>query len=158
MSHDSKRRRVFTWRNTNEPTGTWAEWRLTGLWRAGTFRIRITTVRFPGEYLYPSSDEFTYDKERRRVFTWRQSSKPEDVHLWADGAADWLLDTYRVNTDAYPNRYTLFNLKRREYLYAAPDRLALDETRRRVFTWRGTDNEVWTELKNQWDIQVVRSV
>ena len=157
LSHDAKRRRVFTWRNKDEPLGQWAEWRLTGIWRAGIFRVRFTSLRFPGEYLYPTSDEFTYDKDRRRVFTWRQASNPEDVHLWADGSADWVLETYRINAERYPNRYALFNLKRREYLYVAPDQLALDETRRRVFTWRGPENEVWVGLKNQWDIEVVRS-
>lgn len=158
FSQDVKRRRVFTWRNKDEPLGPWAEWRLTGLWRAGIFRVRFTSLRYPGEYLYPSADELSYDKERRRVFTWRQSSNPEDVHTWADGAADWLLDTYRVNTEQFTNRYALFNPKRREYLYVAPDQLALDETRHRVFTWRGAENEVWAGLKNQWDIEVVRSL
>ncbi|XP_057380827.1 uncharacterized protein LOC130703361 [Daphnia carinata] len=158
FSQDAKRRRVFTWRNKDEPLGPWAEWRLTGLWRAGIFRVRFTSLRYPGEYLYPSADEFSYDKERRRVFTWRQSSNPEDVHTWADGAADWLLDTYRVNTEQFPNRYALFNPKRREYLYVAPDQLALDETRHRVFTWRGAENEVWVGLKNQWDVEIVRSL
>ncbi|XP_046643254.1 uncharacterized protein LOC124328506 [Daphnia pulicaria] len=158
FSQDAKRRRVFTWRNKDEPLGLWAEWRLTGLWKAGVFRVRFTSLRFPHEYLYPSTDEFSYDKDRRRVFTWRQYSKPEDVHTWADGAADWLLDTYRVNTEQFPNRYALFSPKRREYLYVAPDQLALDETRHRVFTWRGPENEVWVGLKNQWDIEVVRSL
>ena len=140
FTQDAKRRRVFTWRNKDEPLGIWAEWRLTGLWRAGIFRVRFTSLRYPGEYLYPSADEFSYDKDRRRVFTWRQISKPEDVHTWADGAADWLLDTYRVNTEQFPSRYALFNPKRREYLYVAPDQLALDDTRHRVFTWRGPEN------------------
>ena len=155
LSHDAKRRRVFTWRNKDEVVGPWAEWRLTGMWRAGTFRVRFTSVRFPGEYLYPATDDLSYDKDRRRVFTWRQISNPEDVHLWADGAADWLLDTYRVNTELHPHRYALFNLKRREYLYVARDQLALDDTRRRVFTWRGPENDVWAEMKNQWDIEIV---
>lgn len=158
LAQDTSRRRVFTWRNKDDQLGTWAEWLISGVWKDGIFRVRFSALRYPGEYMYPSADEYSYDKERRRVFTWRQISNPEDVHTWADGTADWLLDTYRVDTDRNPHRYAIFNLKRKEYLYATSDQKAFDDSRRRVFTWGGAEDDAWKGLKNQWDIEVIRAM
>ena len=48
-------------------------------------------------------------------------------------AADWALEKVE-------NGFLIKNIRYEEYLYAAADDLAFDETRRSVFTWKDREN------------------
>lgn len=84
----------------------------------GTFRIFNI---YQQEYLYAASFA-PFDKDRRRVFTWRKKNE-------AVSQGDWKLEQSSDGT------FCLFNLAHGEYLYAA-DYALFDKDRRQVFTWR----------------------
>ncbi|MBB6401597.1 hypothetical protein HNP92_000902 [Methanococcus maripaludis] len=77
---------------------------------------------YQNEYMY-AADYKPFDKDRRRVFTWRPGTKVNQ--------GDWLL----IPVAREDNCYYIYNTKQSEYLYAA-DYKPFDKDRRRVFTWR----------------------
>jgi hypothetical protein len=99
-----------------------------------------------GEYLYAETDDLAYDTERRRVFTWTDTSTtPTSNPSFWENKADWEVD----DEDGF---YQLKNIRFYEYLYAAADDLAFDESSRSVFTWKNEDTlgpeGLWKFSKN----------
>ncbi len=82
------------------------------------------------EFLY-AAETHTFDRDRRRVFTWRGG-------VTVTGAA-WRLEPASMGS------VRIFNTHQLEYLYAA-NYQPLDEDRRQVFTWRRgspVNNDHW---------------
>nr|CAH7736422.1 unnamed protein product [Callosobruchus chinensis] len=101
------------------------------LWSGHECKIRNYNRR---EYLYASGDGIAYDRERRRVFTWR----PGDQVI----ECKWKI-TPRDNGSSFLIQNTHYHY---EYLYAASGRFAWDADRRNIFTWRmrnEVDNGYW---------------
>ena len=91
-------------------------------------QIRIKN-QATGEYLYAAADDLAQDSERRRVFTWTDTAtSPQN---W-ENKADWKVEV--VN-----DCVKLKNIRYSEYLYAAADDRAFDESSRSVFTWKDED-------------------
>ncbi len=93
-------------------------------------QIRIKHSK-TGEYLYAGADDLVADPKRRRVFTWTNTTtSPNSDPAYWDRTADWLI------WEEEGNGFILKNVKFSEYLYAASDDLAFDESNRSVFTWK----------------------
>ena len=92
-------------------------------------QIRIKN-QVTGEYLYAAADDHAADPERRRVFTWTNTSTYPNSHpAYWERTADWLI--WQEDRG-----FILKNVRYSEYLYAAADNKAFDEDNRSVFTWK----------------------
>jgi hypothetical protein len=111
---------------SSQPLGS--QWRLVKV--AGKKNgVRIQNL-VTGEFLYAGADDLAKDPERRRVFTWTDTTTtPESNPSFWDGSADWEVAEEELG-------FTLRNSKFGEYLYAAADDRALSEDQRSVFTWK----------------------
>lgn len=110
---NENRRYVFTPRLTNEVAKVWVLEPQQG----NFFYIKNTKYN---EYLYAVMNNYNYDSERRRVFTWMPGN--------AFSQSEWYLEP---ENDYYYIRNRLFN----EYLFADSTR-NYDKYNRYVFTWR----------------------
>ena len=166
LAQDDTRRSVFTWRETNDEVGEWADWKMTGRIVEGKLRVRLASVTYNNELLYvvkgnqkDSSEEsgevkdYLFTPERRHVYTLRTVGVP----VPKDGSAGWFLETDDVSqSNKIPNRYALLNAKAKEYLYSPADDFAKDLSRRRVFTWNGDKDEIIQDNnKHLWDIEII---
>lgn len=128
---DKDRRQVFTWR-PGEPVDQ-------GIWRlipvSGVNNLYNIFNEFHKEYLY-AAEYAPFDKDRRRVFTWR----PGDV----------VSDQFNWRLESVSGNYYILNTYFNEYMYAA-EYEPFDKDRRRVFTWRpgGIVNQ------GEWKIEVL---
>lgn len=86
------------------------------------------------EPLYAGDDNLAYDKERRRVFTWRPRSY--DYGSWR----------YWTLQESFNSYYTIKNVLYNEYLYAADY-----PSPGHVFTWR-EQNQDWMNDKFYWQL------
>jgi hypothetical protein len=95
-------------------------------------QIRIKN-QATGEYLYAAADDLAQDSERRRVFTWTDTSTSptSDTQDW-EKKADWKVEEEN-------DCVKLKNIRYGEFLYAAADERAFDESSRSVFTWKDED-------------------
>ena len=92
-------------------------------------QIRIKNAA-SGEYLYAAADDLAHDSERRRVFTWANTSTTptSNPDFW-ENKATWEVEESN-------GCFRLKNVRFPEFLYAAADDRALDEDSRSVFTWK----------------------
>ena len=108
--------------------GTWALEKVFGTGDQIRIKNQVT-----GEYLYAAADDLAHDSERRRVFTWNDisTSPTSDPQYW-EKTADWKVEEEN-------DCVKLKNIRYSEYLYAAADDRAFDESSRSVFTWKDED-------------------
>ncbi len=94
---------------------------------------------YQGEYLYAANDYFSYDNDRRRVFTWIPKDEKNDKFRW------------EIELDG--DDYSIMNVKFNEYLYGAVDHFNYDNERRKVFTWIP-----WSRIgRDTWKIEPIGS-
>ncbi|MFT4327658.1 MAG: ankyrin repeat domain-containing protein [Wolbachia pipientis] len=115
FNYDDKRRRVFTWIPGDKKDGKF-KWKIEPYGDG----YSIMNVEF-NEYLYAAIDDFNFDKDRRKAFTWIPGGKDEQ--------SLWRLEYFPNDGNIY-----MMNVEFYEYLYAA-DYGKYDDNRRRVFTW-----------------------
>jgi hypothetical protein len=119
--------------------------------------IRLSSVKYPGEYLLAGTDDLTLDVNRRKVYTWKE--KGTDFSQWG-GPDHWILiDKKTPSADDRSNYLALRNKKFDEDLYASNDRFELDHKFGTVYTWRREseiqDSASGTETQtNAWEIVV----
>ncbi|WP_386086930.1 ankyrin repeat domain-containing protein [Wolbachia endosymbiont (group A) of Norellia spinipes] len=113
FNYDNDRRMVFTWIQKNEKNDKF-RWKI----RPYGDNFNIVNAEF-NENLYPSSNYFNYDNDRRMVFTW----------VPGGGVAR---DVWKIEPDG--DNCSIRNVELKEYSYAA-DYGKYDKDRRRVFTW-----------------------
>ena len=117
--------------------------------------IRLSSVKYPGEYLLAGTDDLTMDVNRRKVYTWK--GKGTDFSHWG-GPDQWILiDKKTPSADDRSNYLALRNKKFDEDLYASNDRFELDHKFGTVYTWRRgseiQDSASGTETQtNAWEI------
>ncbi|EFX85465.1 hypothetical protein DAPPUDRAFT_300316 [Daphnia pulex] len=166
-SEDERRRRVLTFPLDNEiQKNTALDWLLEPVQQPGqqdenaTAVIRLSSVKYPGEYLLAGTDDLTLDMNRRKVYTWKE--KGTDFSQWG-GPDQWILldSATRAADDRSKSNYlALRNKKFDEDLYASSDRFELDHKFGTVYTWR-QDSEIrdsasGTETQtNAWEILVI---
>ena len=150
LARDGQRRSVFTWRNTNDSLGNWADWKMTGTFTEGTFRVRLASRTYQDEPLFvPLEPEYLYNDKRRNIYTWRtQSALPDE-------SADWFMETDATQTAKHPNRYTLLNVLLKEYLYVGDEGFTKDASRRPVFTWIGAKKDFVDNKQHMWDVEII---
>ncbi|WP_264705646.1 ankyrin repeat domain-containing protein [Wolbachia endosymbiont (group A) of Gymnosoma rotundatum] len=115
FNYDDERRRVFTWIPVDKKDGKF-KWKIEPYGDG----YSIMNVEF-NEYLYAAIDDFNFDKDRRKAFTWIPGGKDEQ--------SLWRLEYFPNSGNIY-----MMNVEFNEYLYAA-DYGKYDDNRRRVFTW-----------------------
>ncbi|WP_353286446.1 ankyrin repeat domain-containing protein [Wolbachia endosymbiont (group A) of Crataerina pallida] len=94
---------------------------------------------YQNEYLYAANDYFSYDNDRRRVFTWIPKDEKNDKFRW------------EIELDG--DDYSIMNVKFNEYLYGAVDHFNYDNERRKVFTWIP-----WSRIgRDTWKIEPIGS-
>lgn len=137
FTEDARRRRVLTFpldvelENNNE-----ADWLLEPVRQQDKNAvIRLSSVRYPGEYLLAGTDDLALDADRRKVYTWKETGT--DFSDWG-GPDEWILTEKQNPGDdrAALNHFTLRNKKFDEDLYASSDRFELDDKFGTVYTWR----------------------
>lgn len=139
---DENRRQVFSWvpgpRNTHS---LWDIERSVTTNELPKYKIRNIETE---EYLYAATNDYKHDKDRRRVFTWKEKTECELQCYW---------DIQVVGRDDDgKNFFSIENIEFREFLYAA-DGIMQDAERRHVFTWiHDPDQEVENDQQSQWDI------
>lgn len=121
FGYNEDSRNVFTWRRKNVQLtqGLWEFWPTDD---DNIFKIKNT---FYKEYLYASVREyFSHNSklDRRHVFTWRYNFSDSDPYSW-------------FIRHECGNLFSIKNVRSQDYLYAAADFFALDNDRRRVFSW-----------------------
>ncbi len=127
-----------------------ANWALEKVYGSDDY-IRIKN-HVTGEYLYAETDDLDYKTERRRVFTWTDTSTtPTSNPSFWENKADWEVDGIWEGDDE-DSFFQLKNIRFYEYLYAAADGLAFDESSRSVFTCKNEDTlgqeGLWKFSKN----------
>ena len=136
FTEDARRRRVLTLSLDVElENSNAADWLLEPVRNGQQNVIRLSCVRYPGEYLLAGTDDLALDLDRRKVYTWREAGT--DFSEWG-GPEEWILSE-RQNADddrAASNHFTLRNGKFNEDLYASSDRFELDDKFGTVYTWR----------------------
>ncbi|XP_046634181.1 uncharacterized protein LOC124313342 isoform X2 [Daphnia pulicaria] len=165
-TEDERRRRVLTFPLDVElQKNTALDWLLEPVQQPGqqeneTAVIRLSSVKYPGEYLLAGTDDLTLDMNRRKVYTWKE--KGTDFSQWG-GPDQWILldSATRAADDRSKSNYlALRNKKFDEDLYASSDRFELDHKFGTVYTWR-QDSEIrdsasGTETQtNAWEILVI---
>ncbi len=79
------RREVYTWNNSTKMVPGVKEWKLVPTSTRTRMQIRLGNK----EFLYPAVSYYAYDKERRSVYTWRDSNANATEWL---GKGDWIID------------------------------------------------------------------
>ena len=156
LARDVQRRSVFTWRQTADRLGDWADWKMTGRVIDGKLRVRLTSQVYNDEQLFaPQEENYLYNSERRNVYTWRNLGVCWPSSLPEEETGEWFL-FQTITRFGVSDRYALLNVKADEYLYAPANDLAKDSSRRRIFTWVGDKEDlVYDYDKHLWDIQIV---
>lgn len=161
-TEDVRRRRVLTFPLDAElENNDAADWLLEPIRQESQDPvIRLSSVRYRGEYLLAGTDDLTLDLDRRKVYTWKETGT--DFSGWG-GPDEWIL-VHRQNPDddrAAFEHFTLRNRKFDEDLYASSDRFELDNKYGTVYTWRqdteikdpasqaGAPNNVWEVIIRQ---------
>ena len=146
---DAQHRSVFTCRDKEE-SGTKFQWKLSGVYTNGMFRVRLASTQQDGEKLFaPTEDAYMMDSQRRFVYT-----ASGDSSALPDEAFHWLLEAdSAINQSPISNRYTLVNALSGEVLYSPDDDMAKDNWRRNVFTWTGHRADL-EKNKSLWDIEI----
>lgn len=139
---DESRRQVFSWvPGSNSSQSRWDIERFSTKNELPQYKIRNTDT---GEYLYAATNDYKHDKNRRRVFTWKDKSECDMQCYWDIQVA--------ARDDDGKNYFSIENIEFREFLYAA-DGIMQDAERRHVFTWiHDPDQEVENDQQSQWDI------
>lgn len=103
----------------------------------------IKSARFD-EYLFAAGAKF--DKDRRKVFTWKPKTTCETQCYWD-------VQLVKENGNSAEKYFTIYNTDFKEYLYAAAVSL-YDSHRRRTFTWKFDPNaNVQNDHTCHWSIQ-----
>ena len=101
-SKDADHRVVSTW--FVKDLNPMRFFRLSGLYRQGTFRVQVNSVFhvLSGEPLMsPPEKSYMIDSERRPAYCWRSKTSPPPVD-----SIDWFMETDVVNEKSpVPNRY-----------------------------------------------------
>ncbi|KAG5667470.1 hypothetical protein PVAND_015450 [Polypedilum vanderplanki] len=130
-NYDDKIRNIFTFKTHSRPHSE--IWELIQVEPYERFYYIKNKER--GEFLYAESEDYAFDNDRRRVFTWI----PKDDHNKVK--FQWKVD-FNAPLGEF---FTILNREYQEYLYAF-NGSGLNEYKRRIFTWR---------RKNKFDIQML---
>ena len=128
-----------------------------------TLMVRLKNAE-TGEYLYAGSDDLVRDRQRRKVFTWRE--KNDGVADWADWKMSRIFTkgTYRVRFSYRVYSETTEDYTEEPLFISSESKYLYDCERRHVYTWRKgsaltdgsadwyLENENYPETKNRYAI------
>lgn len=139
FTEDTRRRRVLTFPIDVElENSNTVDWLLEPYSQKGPNEdtvIRLSSIKYPGEYLLAGTDDLALDSKRRKVYTWKETGT--DFDQWG-GPDQWILVEKPSPDDdrAAFNHFKLRNQKFDEDLQAGGDRFELDKKFGAVYTWR----------------------
>lgn len=118
--------------------------------------VRLSSIRYPNEYLLTGTDDLAIDLTRRKVYSWKETGT--DFSGWG-GPDVWYLIESKTPKDnrAAINHFEIRNRKFNEDLFASGDRFELDKRFGNVYTCRNTeekDMEACKANQNIWEVIV----
>lgn len=140
-NYNKERRHVFTW--IPGGCGDECNWKIETIHTNCGYKFKLKNLNLD-EYFYAATDDLKYDKERRNVFSWIPKTT-------CDNQCYWEIKSLNNGTGYVTIKNTEYN----EYLYAAAADLKYDCHRRRVFTWKYSDDDVANGLdwQSHWNIR-----
>lgn len=166
VSEDDRRRRVLTCPlDADKETSNEADWFVEPLFEhpkgSDTENIydakhigavRLSSVRFPNEYLLAGTDELAKDLTRRKVYTWKETGT--DFSGWGGPDVWYFIESKTPKDDrAAYNHFEIRNRKFNEDLFVSGDRFELDKRFANVYTCRNTENVAACDgNQNIWEV------
>lgn len=139
-SEDDRRRRVLAFPLGEElEKNTALDWLLEPVRQEGQENapavVRLSSVKYRGEYLIAGTDDLTLDEKRRKVYTWKETGT--DFSQWG-GPHDWMLSDNQTPPEdrSTSNSFTIRNVKFDEDVYVSKEQFELDPKYLAVYTWR----------------------